>query len=161
MNSPRRRLLKSTLLLALSSLGSAAEASKTDDARTPKPENVDPLMPDHGVDGDVSKQRRNFKELRAAIPWVHKWWTFKFRDVTFTVCYQEPPSSGNSRDSVHIWKNVKDRFVDHVFSFCSAGIGALETVIDAVEGTVVIRGVANTSLKGKTVATVLLAACLG
>src|SRR5277367_5236008 len=73
--------------------------------------------------GTMYESQNSLKALKEAIPFVSKWWNFALRNSVFAVCLQDFPSYGQSKQSVHAWKQVHDGSFVLVWSLRTEGVG--------------------------------------
>jgi hypothetical protein len=108
--------------------------------------------------GNMYESQSSLKALKETIPFVSKWWNVAYRGATFVVCLQDFPSYGQSRHSVHAWKQASDGSVNLVWSLRTEGTIPLKVIINEAAGKVSVE---RSDIKDSLIAFVELAAIAG
>jgi hypothetical protein len=113
------------------------------------------------MEGNVGHHYDNLDSLKEDVRWSSKWWNVTAGAKSFAVCWQELPSWGQGRQSVHAWRKNADGSFALVWSYRTVGIGTVEVELDEVKGIVSVKAIANTDLQGSVIAVADLRATAG
>jgi len=108
----------------------------------------------------IREEYDDLKSLKEGVPWETRWWEVKYKEVNVAVCLQILLSVGQSRESVHVWRQTEAGSFVLVWSFRTEGIGSLEVLIDDIKGIVSVKAIGRGNLENAVIAFMMLDAVI-